>query len=95
MTRCCRVLVDHAFSWLGLNRVAIPAAVENSRSRAIPERLGFRQEGIIRDAEWLYDHYVDHVLYAVLKKEWTSGPAPAADAAPPGAPPSPPSAQRS
>ena len=72
MTRCCRVLVAHAFSQLGLNRVAIPAAVGNLRSRAIPERLGFRQEGIIRDAEWLYDHYVDHVLYAALKREWNS-----------------------
>ncbi len=72
MTRCCRVLVDHAFTQLALNRVTIPAAVGNSRSRAIPERLRFRNEGIIRDAEWLYDHYVDHVLYAALKKEWDS-----------------------
>ena len=72
VTRCCRVLVDHAFTKLGLNRVTIPAAVGNSRSRAIPERLGFRTERIIRDAEWLYDHYVDHVLYAALKREWDS-----------------------
>ncbi|MCA9438579.1 MAG: GNAT family N-acetyltransferase, partial [Candidatus Omnitrophica bacterium] len=72
MTRCVRVLVDYAFSELGLNRVAIPAAVENARSRAIPERLGFKNEGTIRDAEWLYDHYVDHVVYAMLKREWES-----------------------
>jgi ribosomal-protein-serine acetyltransferase len=70
MTRCCRVLVDHAFDRLGLNRVAIPVAVGNLRSRAIPERLGFHEEGVIRDAEWLYDHFVDHVLYAMLKKDW-------------------------
>ena len=70
MTRCCRTLVEHAFHVLGLNRVTIPAAVENHRSRAIPERLGFKKEGIIRDAEWLYDHYVDHALYAMLKREW-------------------------
>ena len=72
MTKCCHVLVEHAFAHLGLNRVAIPVAVGNSRSRAIPERLGFKQEGVIRDAEWLYDHYVDHVLYAMLKREWDS-----------------------
>jgi hypothetical protein len=46
------------------------AAIENSRSRAIPERLGLKKEGIIRDAEWLYDHYVDHMLYTLLKSEW-------------------------
>lgn len=72
MTRCCRALVDYAFDVIGLNRVTIPAAVDNSRSRAIPERLGFKKEGVIRDAEWLYDHYVDHVLYRLLKSEWQS-----------------------
>jgi ribosomal-protein-serine acetyltransferase len=70
MTKCCRVLVSHAFTGYGLNRVQIPAAVGNRRSRAIPERLGFQMEGIIRDAEWLYDHFVDHVMYAMLKKDW-------------------------
>ena len=70
MTRCCRLLVAHAFQGLGLNRVAIPVAVGNRRSRGIPERLGFTQEGVIRDAEWLYDHFVDHALYAILKKDW-------------------------
>lgn len=79
MTRCCRVLVDHAFRVLGLNRVAIPAAVGNRRSRGIPERLGFTQEGVVRDAEWLYDHFVDHALYATLKKEWDGEPDGAAD----------------
>lgn len=70
MTKCCRALIDYAFSELDLNRVSIPAAVGNARSRAIPERLGFMQEGIIHDAEWLYDHYVDNVLYAMLKRDW-------------------------
>ena len=70
MTKCCRVLVSHAFAGYGLNRVQIPAAVGNRRSRAIPERLGFQLEGIIRDAEWLYDHFVDHAMYAILKRDW-------------------------
>ena len=51
MTKCCRVLSDYGFSELDLNRITILAAVDNARSRAIPERLGFMQEGIIRDAE--------------------------------------------
>lgn len=70
MTTACRVLVDHAFEELGLNRVGIACATENRKSRAIPERLGFHQEGVQREAEWLYDHFVDHVLYAVLAGEW-------------------------
>ncbi|WP_018526945.1 GNAT family N-acetyltransferase, partial [Alkalispirochaeta alkalica] len=75
MTKCCRVLISHAFAVYDLNRVQIPAAIGNTRSRAIPERLGFTLEGVIRDAEWLYDHYVDHAMYAMLKKDW-SDPSP-------------------
>ena len=71
MIKSCRSLIDYAFGNLGLNRVEIRCAVENSRSRAIPKNLGFTKEGIIRDAEWLYDHYVDHVVYGMLSEEWT------------------------
>ncbi len=70
MTKSVKAYVDYAFNDLKLNRVEIRAAVENKKSRAIPERLGFTEEGCIRQAEWLYDHYVDHVVYGMLKKDW-------------------------
>ena len=71
MTEACRALVDHAFNDLGLNRVQIRCATGNTRSCAIPERLGFAREGIITQAEWLYDHYVDLVVYGMLASDWT------------------------
>lgn len=70
MTRSCQALIDFAFAALNVNRVAIACAVENTRSRAIPERLGFQHEGISRDAEWLYTRYVDHAIYSLLQREW-------------------------
>ncbi len=73
MTKACQAMLDYAFHELKLNRVEIRCATENKRSRAIPERLGFVQEGISRQAEWLYDHYVDHVIYGVLASEWRRG----------------------
>lgn len=66
VTAASRRVVAHSFDVLGLHRVEIRCAVGNHRSRAIPERLGFRLEGRIRDAEWLYDHWVDHAVYARL-----------------------------
>lgn len=70
MTRVARALTDYAFTELDFNRVDIRAAFENTKSRSIPERLGFVEEGQIRQAEWLYDHYVDHVVYGMLANEW-------------------------
>ncbi|WP_445486633.1 GNAT family N-acetyltransferase [Niallia sp. 03133] len=70
MTQVASALTEYALKELNLNKVEIRAAVKNSKSRAIPKRLGFQQEGCIRQAEWLYDHYVDHVVYGVLREEW-------------------------
>jgi ribosomal-protein-serine acetyltransferase len=72
MTKSCRAVVNYDLNELKLNRIEIRCAVENRKSRAIPERLGFRQEGIIRQAEWLYDHFVDLVVYGMLADEWKS-----------------------
>jgi ribosomal-protein-serine acetyltransferase len=72
MTAAVRALVDHAVRHWDLHRVEIRAAPENRRSRAIPERLGFRQEGVLRDAERVGDRYLDSVVYAVLAPEWTA-----------------------
>ncbi|HEY1789814.1 MAG TPA: GNAT family N-acetyltransferase [Verrucomicrobiae bacterium] len=69
MTMCCRALITHAFVAWGLNRVTIECAAENVRSRAIPERLGFKLEGMIRAAERLQDRQVDHAIYGLLRSE--------------------------
>jgi ribosomal-protein-serine acetyltransferase len=70
VTRSCARLLDHVFDELGLNLAEIRCAPGNRRSRAIPERLGFRKEGLLRQREWLYDHHVDHVVYGMLAAEW-------------------------
>lgn len=73
MTGACRVIVNRAFGVYGLHRVEIRCATGNSRSCAIAARLGFRQEGVIREAEWLYDRFVDLEIWGVLKHEWAGG----------------------
>ena len=70
VTRSCAALVSYAFEAMGLHRVEMYCAPDNARSRRVPERLGFVTEGTLRDAEWLYDHYVDNVLYSMLSTEW-------------------------
>ena len=72
MTKVTKALINYAFYQLNLNKVEIRAASNNKRSRNIPERLHYVNEGCIRQAEWLYDHFVDHIVYGMLKEEWTS-----------------------
>ena len=69
-TRSCVRLMEHCFDDLGLHRFVLEAAIDNFASRAIAERLGMRLEGITKDREWLYDHYVDSALYAITSPEW-------------------------
>jgi ribosomal-protein-serine acetyltransferase len=71
MTKACRALVDYAFNELKLNRVEIRCATGNTKSCAIPQRLGFKQEGLQREAEWLYDRFVDLAIYGMLASEWS------------------------
>lgn len=64
MTAAAVILVDHALSVWELDRVEIRAAVENRRSRAVAERLGFREENTLREAEQVGDRFLDQVVYA-------------------------------
>ncbi len=70
MTRTCTVLIDLAFDELGLNRVEIFCAYGNVRCRRVPERLGFKQEGVSRQRERIRDRFVDTVSYSMLASEW-------------------------
>jgi ribosomal-protein-serine acetyltransferase len=72
MTAAVRALTKQALSVWELNRVEIQAAVDNGRSRAIPERLGFREEGTLRQAERVGGRFLDLVVYSMLAADWGS-----------------------
>jgi ribosomal-protein-serine acetyltransferase len=66
----CKKLISFGFGELGLNRIEIKAAVQNSRSQAVPEKLHFTKEGILRQAEWVNGEFFDLYLYSMLHTEW-------------------------
>ena len=64
-------LIEFAFGELKLNRVQIKVAIDNTRSRRIPEKLDFVLEGIERDGELLVDNaFTDIAVYSLLKKDY-------------------------
>ncbi len=70
VTRAVRALLEVGFRDLGLHRIEIRAGVENTRSRAIPERLGFVREGVERGGERGSNGFYDLVVYSILEDEW-------------------------
>jgi ribosomal-protein-serine acetyltransferase len=66
MTTVVRDLIEIGREFYGLQKIDIRCATGNSRSRAIPERLGFSHEGTLRRAERVYDNWLDHEVYALL-----------------------------
>jgi ribosomal-protein-serine acetyltransferase len=70
ITQSCKVLINYAFEELGMNRIEIHCATENVRSRAIPERLNFKLEGILRQSEWRHTRFFDMAIYSMLAQEW-------------------------
>ncbi|MFB7139947.1 GNAT family N-acetyltransferase [Gottfriedia sp. NPDC056225] len=70
MSRAVEGLVTYCYEELNLNRVVIRAAVENEKSRAIPVRLGFKHEGVQREAQQIREKFYDIAVYSMLKNEW-------------------------
>ena len=67
------LVCDHAFGAVGLHRVQADIRPENLPSQRLVERLGFRQEGLLRryldiDGDWR-----DHLSYALLAEDLPSG----------------------
>jgi ribosomal-protein-alanine N-acetyltransferase len=67
------LVCDHAFGDVGLHRVQADIRPENVPSQRLVERLGFRQEGLLRryldiDGDWR-----DHLAYALLAEDLPGG----------------------
>lgn len=70
MSRSVHALIRYVFNEVRLNRIEIKCGEYNQKSRAIPEKLGFKIEGIIRDGEMLNDQFHNLLLYSMLRREW-------------------------
>lgn len=70
MTACTKALIHYVYKEFDVNRVEIQMSTRNPKSRAIPERLGFTQEGVLRDSERLRGVFSDSYVYSLLREEY-------------------------
>ena len=66
------LLLDFAFHHVGVHRVEARAAVNNTKGNAAMKALGAHREGLLKDAFWQDDQFVDQYLWAFLDSRWAS-----------------------
>ena len=71
-TEAAKVLLDHAFSHLRLNRVCARYLKRNAASGRVLEKIGMREEGCLRQENKKWDAFEDVVVCGILRHEWTS-----------------------
>lgn len=69
-TRIAAALLRHAFADLRLHRVVARCRPDNAASRAIMAKLGFREEGIMREDVLARGAWWDSLQAAILDREW-------------------------
>ena len=76
-TRLCTLLMRTAFDWCGVERLDINVEPTNEASVAIPRRLGFHEDGLLRSR--LEDHddqpLRDAMVFSMLREEYDASPA--------------------
>lgn len=71
MTKYTKTLIHYVYEEYDINRIEIRMSTKNKKSRAIPIRLGFTQEGILRSNERLQGEFSDSYVFSLLREECT------------------------
>lgn len=62
--------LHHAFDVLGMHKVCGQALATNAASIGFHQRLGFKQEGVLRDQHLMGDTYHSLICFGLLATEW-------------------------
>ena len=70
ITRCISSLMDYAIDNMGIQRFVIGCAASNQRSRAVPERLGYRLHVTQPNGEVVGEYVYDRTIYGIRSTGW-------------------------
>ena len=73
MPTAVALVTDHCFDVVGLHRVEVNIRPENTASRRVVEKLGFREEGVRARFLHIAGDWRDHVSYALVREEVVGG----------------------
>jgi ribosomal-protein-alanine N-acetyltransferase len=70
-TAAVRLLVEKIFRETNLRKLLAYVHEENIASCRVLEKVGFQEEGLLRDHYLILGNPVNEILYGLLKQEWT------------------------
>jgi len=73
MPTAVALVTDHCFWTVGLHRIEVNIRPENSASRRVVEKLGFREEGMRPRFLHIAGDWRDHISYALTREETGDG----------------------
>ncbi|MEU4700118.1 GNAT family N-acetyltransferase [Nonomuraea dietziae] len=71
-TEAIRLVLDHAFATTPLHRVSLGVYAFNERALHVYKKVGFVQEGVLRDALLWEGRWHDEIVMSVLREEWVT-----------------------
>lgn len=69
-TEATRLMLQHGFETLNLNRIYLRVYETNPRATRAYEKAGFVHEGRMRQAVYKQGKYIDVLLMSILRSEW-------------------------
>ena len=72
-TAALALVLRHCFTEVGLHRIEANVRPENTASRRVVDKLGFREEGLHARYLFIDEDWRDHVTYALLREDAPEG----------------------
>jgi len=69
-TEAIKLLVDHAFTRMNLNRLQAGMVTKNLSSQGAFMNVGFKPDGILRQAYYCDGEYQDVAIMGLIKSDW-------------------------
>lgn len=63
-------IIRYGFDKMNLNRIEAVIYPENTSSRTVLERAGFKEEGLLKEYACFRDKFEDLIMFSLLKRNW-------------------------
>ena len=70
VTDALRVAANYAFKLLGFNRLTYTVPEDNTGACSAYTRVGFKQEGVLREAHYRDGRYLNLLVLGLIRAEW-------------------------